>query len=215
MNVPNLGRCAKNPKMALAQSIGSPPPPPPLSFSHFGILARDTKALSEFYVRVLGFTVTDRGDLPGNMSLVFLSRDPTEHHQIVLCSGRPDGGVNTVNQISLRADKLESLREIHRAIQREAGVTEIFPVTHGNAVSLYFKDPEGNRIECFVDAPFYCEQPQRVAVDLSKSDEEIMAMVEAHARSQPKFKTRAAWVEEMRALMAAQAANRRAAFAKL
>ena len=25
-------------------------------------------------------------------------------------------------------------------------------------LSLHFKDPEGNRVEVFVDAPFYCEQ---------------------------------------------------------
>ena len=43
-----------------------------------------------FYTRLLGFTVTDRGQLQGAagpVSLVFLSRDPDEHHQIVLATG--------------------------------------------------------------------------------------------------------------------------------
>ena len=48
--------------------------------------------MQDFYTRVLGFTVTDGGELEtaeGSMTIVFLSRDPREHHQIVLASGRP------------------------------------------------------------------------------------------------------------------------------
>ena len=177
---------------------------PALSFSHFGIFCSDPTALGDFYVRVLGFTITDKGSLP-HCSLVFLSRDPTEHHQLVLCSGRPEGSFNTVNQISLRCnDGLDGLRKIQAAAATEKGVAEILPVSHGNAISLYFKDPEGNRVEVFVDAPYYCEQPQRVAVDLSETDEAIWAKVEAHARSQPRFMLRAEWVELMREKMRAQ-----------
>eukprot|EP00937_MAST-01D_sp_MAST-1D-sp2_P004873 g4873.t1 len=172
-----------------------------LSFSHFGIFARDPKSLGSFYVRYLGFTVTDTGTLPSG-DLVFLSRDPTEHHQIVLCSGRPEGGFNTVNQISLRTTSLDALRELAASLGSEPSVSEILPVTHGNAISLYFRDPEGNRCEVFIDAPFYCQQPQRVAVDLSKSDTEIWSFVEEHARSQPNFKSRDEWMRGIREKMA-------------
>ena len=134
---------------------------PLLSFSHFGMFATDPDALGAFYVRVLGFTITDTGTLPSG-ALVFLSRDPTEHHQIVLCAGRPEGSYNQVNQVSLRAGCLEDLRCIRRLLAAEPAVTDVVAVSHGNSVSLYFKDPEGNRVECFVDAPFYCVQPQRV-----------------------------------------------------
>ena len=61
---------------------------PQLTFSHLGIFVRDLAAMADFYTTRLGFTVTDRGALPG-VDLVFLSRDPDEHHQIVLASGRP------------------------------------------------------------------------------------------------------------------------------
>ena len=137
------------------------------------------------------------GALPSG-DLVFLSRDPNEHHQIVLCSGRPEAGFNTVNQISLRTDTLDTLRLLKNRLSRESEVTEIVAVTHGNAISLYFRDPEGNRVEVFVDTPFYCQQPQRVAVDLNQSDAKIWHMVETHARSQPHFKMRETWVDEMR-----------------
>tara|TARA_B110000208_G_scaffold190098_1_gene253177 strand:+ start:927 stop:1508 length:582 start_codon:yes stop_codon:yes gene_type:complete len=177
-----------------------------LSFSHFGIFSTDPDTLGDFYVRVLGFTITDTGTLPSG-ALVFLSRDPEEHHQLILCSGRPEGSFNTVNQISLRCgDGLAGLRAIFAAASAEEGVTEVLPVSHGNAISLYFKDPEGNRVEVFVDAPFYCEQPQRIAVDLAEDDATIWAKVEDHAKSQPKFQPRAVWVAAMRAKMDAQRA---------
>ena len=186
--------------------------PPSLSFSHFGIFSTDPTSLGDFYVRVLGFTITDRGTLPSG-ALVFLSRDPEEHHQLVLCSGRKEGSPTTVNQISLRcADGLDGLREVQAAAAAESGVTEVVSVSHGNAISLYFKDPEGNRVEVFVDAPFYCEQPQRVPVDLTESDDVIWRRVEEHARSQPKFMPRAEWVAKMRAQMDAQRAERSALY---
>ena len=180
------------------------PPAPALTFSHIGIFARDPGTLAEFYVRHLGFTVTDTGSLPSG-ELVFLSRDPAEHHQIVLCSGRPEDGFNTVNQISLRTDTLDTLRVLQKQVSLEPRVTEVLPVTHGNAISLYFRDPEGNRVEIFIDTPFYCQQPQRVAIDLSHSDAQIWRAVEEHARSQPNFKTRAAWTTSTREKMAARA----------
>ncbi len=43
-----------------------------------------------------------------------------EHHQLVLVSGRPISSESTVNQISLRADGLATLREMHdRLLQEE------------------------------------------------------------------------------------------------
>ena len=57
-------------------------------FSHMGLSVKDISKMEDFYTRVLGFTVTDRGHA-GGMKLVFLSRDPMDHHQIVLASGRP------------------------------------------------------------------------------------------------------------------------------
>ena len=78
---------------------------PGFNFSHFGMYANDIAKQEDFYARVLDFTVTDRGQLPGPngpMELVFLSRDPDEHHQIVLISGRPEQvPFNVINQISL------------------------------------------------------------------------------------------------------------------
>jgi catechol 2,3-dioxygenase len=168
-----------------------------LVFSHMGFYVRNLERMARFYEDVLGFTVTDRGDL-GLVQLVFLSRDPAEHHQVVLASGRPaDLAFSVINQISLRVPDLPTLRAVRDSVRADPDVTELVSATHGNAVSIYFRDPEGNRLEVFMDMPWYCEQPLREPIDLDQDDAAIMAQVEALARSRPRFQPRAQWIAEM------------------
>jgi catechol 2,3-dioxygenase-like lactoylglutathione lyase family enzyme len=172
---------------------------PGFSFSHFGMFVTDIQRLEDFYTRLLDFTVTDRGQLEGPrgpMDLVFLSRDPDEHHQIVLITGRPkDLPFNPINQISLKADSLATLCAMHRTLLAEK-LPDIAPVTHGNAVSIYVPDPEGNRLELYVDLPWYVSQPMRVPVDLTE-EATLMDRLEAHARTLPGFRPREQWRAEM------------------
>jgi len=171
-----------------------------MSFSHMGMYVSDIARMEDFYTRVLGFTVTDRGVL-GATSLVFLSRDPKDHHQIVLASGRPaEVNFNPINQISFRMAELAGLRQMHGLLRKEA-VADLAPVSHGNALSLYFKDPEGNRVELFIDTPWYVEQPLRIPMDMSLPDRELWAWAEADARKRPGFKPVAKWRAEVAARM--------------
>ena len=174
---------------------------PGLFFSHLGIYAADLALMENFYTRVLGFTVTDRGDLPsprGAVKLVFLSRDPREHHQIVLAGGRPATlPFNSINQISFRMDDFAGLRQMHARLVAEA-VADLAPVSHGNALSVYFLDPEGNRVELFIDTPWYVDQPLRIPLDMGLPDAALWAQVEAQARKLPGFTP----VEEWRAAIA-------------
>lgn len=173
---------------------------PRIAFSHIGIFVTDMAAMEAFYTRFFRFTVTDRGrlDTPrGPVDLVFLSRDPDEHHQVVLCSGRPaEMPFNVINQMSFKVDGLPELRQLHDQLASEP-VTEISPVTHGNAVSVYFRDPEGNRIELFFDTPWYVTQPLREPIDMSLSDAELMRALETRARALPGFRPHAEWRADM------------------
>ena len=165
-----------------------------------GMFVSDIARMEHFYTRLLGFTVTDRGDLEtprSRLHLVFLSRDPREHHQIVLVTGKPaDAGFNPINQISFRMAEFAGLREMHRRLAEEK-VKELYPVSHGNALSVYFHDPEGNRIELFVDTPWYCHQPVRMPMDMKMPDEELWCWAEAEARKQPDFKPVGEWQAEV------------------
>ena len=175
-------------------------PRPALSFSHFGFYVRELEVMEDFYTRVLGFAVSDRGELDtphGAVCIVFLTRDPRDHHQIVLATGRPAGEhFNCINQISFRMADFAGLREMYRVIQAEKA-TEVSPVSHGNALSVYFRDPEGNRIELFVDTPWYVNQPLRIPMDMSMSDGEIWAWAAKQAAGLPGYRPVEAWRAEL------------------
>ena len=110
----------------------------------------------------------------------------------------PGAGADALGQV---VPDLATLREVHRRVAADPDVTELVAATHGNAVSIYFRDPEGNRLEVFVDMPWYCEQPLREPIDLNQSDAQVLAAAEALARSRPKFRSRAEWVADMERLM--------------
>jgi catechol 2,3-dioxygenase len=170
-----------------------------IAFSHVGIFATDVNRMADFYQRVLRFVESDRGKVTYNgADIVFMTRDPSEHHQLVVASGRPaDLKFTTINQLSFRIDSLQSMRELHGRLEREPGVKILGPVTHGNAISLYFEDPEGNRVECLIDTPWHVPQPYRIPVDLSLTDQEIWSKIETDARATPGFKPMAEWKAEI------------------
>ncbi|MBW2282307.1 MAG: VOC family protein [Deltaproteobacteria bacterium] len=171
-------------------------PAPRLRFSHIGIHVHDMKRMVEFYTGLLGLEETDRGKLPlpGEPEIVFLSADPAEHHQIALVEGRRDGGIEAgvVNQLSFHVENLAELRRVKQAAEAR-GVERFMPLSHGRGWSLYFPDPEGNGIECFVDTPWHVRQPVVDPLDLSLSDEEILRQTEETYRDTPDFEPMEDW----------------------
>jgi len=173
----------------------------PLSMSHIGLYVYDLPKMEDFYTRVLGFTVTDRGKVRG-ADIVFTSWDPKDHHQVALVSGRPkDLAFNHINQISFRVAAVEDLQAIWRRVKDEPGVSDMRPMDHGNAWSLYFRDPEGNRLEVFCDTQWYIEQPCLEDLDLSLPAEQIRAKSDAFCRTAPGFRPIAEYQAEIAAKM--------------
>jgi catechol-2,3-dioxygenase len=108
---------------------------------------------------------------------------------------------SVINQISMRVPDLATLREVRDRVNADPDVSDLVCATHGNAISIYFRDPEGNRLEVFMDTPWYCEQPLREAIDLDQNDDIVMAQSETLARSRPRFQSRAEWLASMERLM--------------
>jgi catechol-2,3-dioxygenase len=178
-----------------ADTADTMPAPVRLRFSHMGFYVRDLARMEDFYTRVLGFTVTDRGTVRGH-PIVFTSWDPRDHHQIVLIEGRPaDHVVNHINQISFNVPALEDVQKVWRRIKDEPGVTDIQGISHGNACSVYFRDPEGNRIEVFCDTDWYVSQPCILPLDLARPTADLRREVEAYCRTAPGLQP----IEEYRA----------------
>jgi catechol 2,3-dioxygenase len=169
-------------------------PLPQMAFSHIGLYVTDMASMAKFYTEVLGFAVTDRARIRGS-DVVFLSRSPDEHHQIVLVPGRAAQSASTVNQISFRVVALSELRRLHAQLL-ELGVSGINPTNHGGSWSVYFSDPEGNRIELLAQTPWYMP-PVSIPLDLSLSDAEIFSLTEAMVEKTPGSMARSQWREQL------------------
>lgn len=156
-----------------------------MEIGHVGLYVRDFDRMLAFYQQVFGFAVTDiaRNE---KRSIVFLTADPTSHHQLVLATGRPDSEQHLINQLSFRLKTLAELRRVYKNLV-DAGIGNLEPLTHGIAWSVYFPDPEGNRIEAYVDTPWYITQPHRTTIDLSASEQDIFALTENLCRNAPGF----------------------------
>jgi catechol 2,3-dioxygenase-like lactoylglutathione lyase family enzyme len=182
-----------------------------LTLSHVGIYVKDMPKMLDFYTGYLGFAISDRGPARGGGEIVFMTRDPREHHQFVLANGRPeDMSFNIVNQLSFRVDSLATLRDLHSGLKDE-DVEELGAVSHGTALSVYLLDPERNRVELLIDTPWYVPQPCRMPVDLSLPDDELWAALERDARRLPGFTSRAAWAAEIENKIAQAGKRRRSA----
>mgnify|MGYP001166560623 FL=1 len=152
---------------------------PPLSISHAGFHVFDMARMVDFFTTVYGFHIIDHGPYEETEEITFLSTDPSDHHQLVLYSGRTKTGDEVhYNHISFRADSFARLRTIHSSLKDYPGVTRISTIVHGNAWSVYCFDPEGNRTEAFIDTPWHVAQPFGIPFELSLSDEEIYAWTE-------------------------------------
>jgi catechol 2,3-dioxygenase-like lactoylglutathione lyase family enzyme len=149
---------------------------PIIGLGHTGFWVEDLDKMRDFYVRVLGLTVTDEDE---DLGIVFFSARPDEeHHEFVLARGRtaPIGTLLT-HQVSWRVDSLETVLEFHRKF-REEGIEVQQEVTHGNAIGIYFFDPEGNRNEVYLRIERDVRQPFRRSLNLDQDPGDVLAQAE-------------------------------------
>jgi catechol 2,3-dioxygenase len=158
------------------------------TLSHFGLYVTDLDRMLAFYTGLFGMRVTDRGQSPVfHNTLVFLSSDPAQHHQLVLATGRPPGAsFSTVMQLSFKVRAIEDLRVLHRAAPG-LGAQDLRAVNHCNSFSLYFGDPEGNTVEAYFDTEFHVSQPHADPLNLNQSDEALLSETERRAKSDPTY----------------------------
>jgi len=168
-----------------------------LQLSHSTVPARDLDRMIAFYTEVLGFLVTNRGEpVPGMGEMAFMSQTPSEHHQLVLVAN-PEPAPRSfmfADHLAFRVSSLDHLRALADRLVAD-GNTSAIPIDHGNAWSLYFTDPEGNGLECFLDTPFHVAQPYGDSLDLSLSDDEIEQATRTKASAHAEFQPFTAWRE--------------------
>ncbi|MBM3941780.1 MAG: glyoxalase [SAR202 cluster bacterium] len=145
---------------------------------HVGVYANDLMKMRDFYTRVMGLKIADE-DLEGR-GMTFLSSDPEyEHHEFVLMKGRAaPADAKVIQQISFKVASVDDLREFYLRLKKE-GMKIDRTVSHGNALGLYFFDPEGNRIELYYKTGYPVPQPHGDPINLENTTEELLAQARA------------------------------------
>ena len=144
---------------------------------HVGLYCHDLTTMRDFYARVLGLTISDE-DL--QRGICFLSANPeAEHHELALVQTKNRAQKSQfVQQVSFKVKSLDDVRAFyHRLV--ESGMKIDRTVTHGIACSVYFYDPEDNRVELYYTTPYKVRQPLGEAIDLDRPDEELMAFAQS------------------------------------
>ena len=170
-----------------------------LKLSHAFMAVADLDKVVPFYTDILGFQITDRGALNEDVEAVFMSQDPDNHHQIALANSLKEGPTpRPMTHVAFRMESIDDLRALKKRLQAE-GIAIAREISHGNAWSLYFADPEGNGVECFVDTPFHVSQPQGKPTDIDLDDKALLAKTRADFGDEPEFGAYAAWQDRFRA----------------
>lgn len=141
------------------------------SLGHVGVYVRDIERSKAFYRDILGLKVSDESERSGAVFLTAKDR-LDEHHEVLLCPGREDGKV--IQQLSFRCPSLADVKEFYRVFV-EHNVPIVRTVSHGNAVSVYFEDPDGNQLEVYWPTGIDWPQPFGKRIDLTAPDDVILA----------------------------------------
>ena len=140
---------------------------------HVGIYAKDLENMRDFYTRVVGLHVADEA-----ANAVFMSSDPDrEHHEFVLFRSNGPEQKTCVQQISFSCENLEDVVQYYHRF-KDNNVKFRSVTSHGNAVGLYFYDPEGNVCEVYWTTPWKAHQPYGVAVDLTRDLDEVKRLIQ-------------------------------------
>jgi catechol 2,3-dioxygenase len=121
------------------------------SLGHVVIKVRDRARAEAFYAGVLGLPVATRSD---SLKMTFFALGGTHHDFAVLEVGKdaPDADRNGVglSHVAFKiGDALEALKQAKAELDR-AGIA-CGAADHGVSKSLYMADPDGNRVELYVD----------------------------------------------------------------
>lgn len=146
------------------------------SLGHVGVYVRDVERSVAFYRDIFGLKVSDRSPRGG----VFMTAQDrlAEHHELLLAPGRDDDGkVHVIQQISFRCGSAKDIKDFYSTfIENKVPINRC--VSHGNTISIYAADPDGNSVEVYWPTGVDVPQPFGKPMDLSKSEAEILAQWE-------------------------------------
>jgi catechol-2,3-dioxygenase len=120
----------------------------PAVFAHFVLRVRDIEASIRWYETVVGMRVVHRAGM-----LAFLTYDD-EHHRLALAQTPVEAeavpGAPGLDHVAYTFESLGDLLASY--VRLEAlGIHPVWKINHGPTTSLYYEDPDGNRVELQID----------------------------------------------------------------
>ena len=117
---------------------------------HIVLKVRDAQRSREFYTRALGLKVAHEDLKRGTVFLSF----GKEHHELALfqlASGEAPGEKQPgMHHMAWQLGSFEELQAAHRELG-QLGIAVEATVEHNVTRSVYFHDPDGNRVELYCD----------------------------------------------------------------
>ncbi|KAF6830921.1 biphenyl-2,3-diol 1,2-dioxygenase 2 [Colletotrichum musicola] len=132
--------------------------PAPISIAHIGLRTRNPDKLVAFYQNLLGARVVLANDY-----ISVLTWDE-EHHRLAIIHDaaavpkQPNS--SGVDHIALQFASVKDLVQVYRQA-KDAGIAPDRCINHGVSTSLYYTDPDGNKIEALIEAYDDPEDVQR------------------------------------------------------
>jgi catechol 2,3-dioxygenase len=168
------------------------------ALTHMGIFTDRPDAMQEFYSSVLKMVVSDCGDgILFKRRIIFMTGDPRQHHQLVLVVREPEdppGGA--LFQVSFKVQTLRDLRDTAaRALAK--GATDLQGINHGNSWSVYFRDPDRNMVEIYMDTGWYVPQPFGDKFSLDVGDDELTTITAQKVQAAGGSMLHSQWSEAM------------------
>ncbi|HEX8572154.1 MAG TPA: VOC family protein [Allosphingosinicella sp.] len=126
----------------------------PVKFAHVVYMTRRYDAMIAWYKEVFEAEIVNM-----DPALAFLTYDD-EHHRFAFANldllkpdggGADDRGQIGVNHVAYTYASVADLLTTYERL-KAAGIHPYWPVHHGTTLSLYYADPDGNRMELQVDA---------------------------------------------------------------
>lgn len=119
----------------------------PMRVGHLVLNVRDLAASTRFYTEILGFEISRQ-----TPTGTFLTCGKI-HHDLALFQAPEDAlpvtkGQLGLNHFAVQVDDLDALKEVYHNLQGHEVVLD-HNTDHGMTSSVYFMDPDGNRVEFF------------------------------------------------------------------
>ena len=177
---------------------------------HFGVTTRHLERMVDWYSKVLGmvsiYSTSNSLDSKSAvaMSIAFVSNDKANHRIAIISlpelkDDTDKKGQTKLQHVAFEYATIDDLLNSYVRI-KELGIEPVLTTDHGPSIAFYYKDPDSNTIELFVDnfgnwdrsreytqsSPDYHKNPMGAFVDADKlvvACQDGMSLAEIHRRA--------------------------------